>query len=185
VGNKRAVCTIAALFVLGGCSDTTPAVSILKNLNGLEFNSPQVVASSLSSVPLQARCSSFVEYVELSFDSGATWMSPPAHDPSAGSTCDNGIFNMRILSANAPLNAMSVAGGSVLNLKFRAKLRLGGWSQASVGIQYSPSGTVSREILAGANVLSGGGMVLRGRIRTQNQQVSSGGNFVVRGRITQ
>lgn len=173
------------ILLLGGCTNTTPTVSLLKGLNGLEFVSTEVVAASLSSVSLQAQCSSFVESIEVSFDSGSTWMSPTAHDPSASSACENGIFKMKILNTNAPLNAMSIPSGSVLQLQFRAKMRVSGWSQVTVGIKYSPSGSTSQEILAGGSEQTGAGMVLKGRIRAQSQKVSSGGDFVVRGRITQ
>lgn len=177
---------LTAIFVfMAGCSDTTPTVSILKSINSFEFVNRNIVTASLSSVPLQAKCSSFVSSVEVSFDAGVTWVSPSSHDPAAKSVCENGLFNMTLSSANAPLSTMTFSSGQTLAVKFRGLMRTGNWVYSDVSVKYVPSATISQEILAGSQTQAGAGMVLRGRVRAQSQQTAAGGGFVLRGRITQ
>lgn len=173
------------LMSVVGCSDTTPAVSMLKSINAFEFTSTNIVTASMASVPLQAKCSSFISSVEMSFDNGATWISPTSHDTAASTSCVNGLFNMTLSNANAPLSAMTFSHGQILPVKFRAAIRTGSWLYSNVSVKYLPSTTISQEILVGAKVQTGAGMVLRGRLRAQQQQTSTGGTFVLRGRITQ
>lgn len=187
--NKRDVRKINILapivVFLVGCSDTSPTVSILKSIEGFDFVVPNVVTASMNSVPLQANCSAFVGSVEMSFDGGTTWMQPSAYDASAQSNCQNGAFSITLTNSKAPWNGMTFTNGQVFTMKFRAQPRIGSWIYRSVTIKYVPSSTISQEILAGSNMQKGTGLVLRGRVRAQDQHVANGGAYAIKGRITQ
>lgn len=173
------------LFIAMGCSDATPSVGLLKTIKAFDFITPNIVTSSLTAVPVQAKCSSLITAVEMSFDGGNTWVSPTSHDASATANCNSGSFNMTLSKNNAPLNGMTVAIGQILTLKYRAQIKSGVWVYSDLTVKLQPSTSTSQEILAGAQVQSGSGVQLHGRIRGQNQQQASGGSFVLRGRITQ
>lgn len=183
--NVLTVTLIAALALIG-CTDVTPTVGMLKSIEGFDFKSSKLMASSLSSISLQASCSSFIEAIELSFD-GTNWIQPTAYDPAAKSMCDNGSFAITLSNSQAPWNAMSFANGQLITVKFRARSRVGNWIYRNVEIKYTPSTTISQEVLAGSQVQSnvGAGMVLRGRLRAQNQTVATGGSYKIKGRILQ
>lgn|GEM_PF-1933456 len=173
------------LLFLVGCSDTSPSVSILRAIDGFDFVPPQVVTASLNSVPLQANCSLFVGNVEMSFDGGTTWITPTSYDPTAKSACENGSFAITLSRHKSPWNSMTFSPGQTLSVKFRAQPRVGDWIYRNVAIKFAPSTPLSQETLAGGSVQSGGGYVLRGRARMQDQHVASGGGYSIRGRITQ
>lgn len=178
---------ILALLVgaMAGCSDANPTVSILRSIEGFDFSSSNIVTASLNSVPLQANCSAFVGGVEMSFDGGATWITPTSYDPSAKSVCENGSFSVTLSDSKAPLNGMAIAKGQIFTVKFRALPKVGSWIYRDVSVKYAPSSPLSEEILVGSQTQTGSGLVLHSRLRGQAQQISQGGAFKIRGRITQ
>ncbi|WP_374029178.1 hypothetical protein [Bdellovibrio bacteriovorus] len=176
---------LALLFMVAGCSDTNPTVSILRSIEGFDFNPTNVVTASMNNVPLQATCSSFVGAVEMSFDGGTTWVTPTSYDPAVASQCANGSFQISLSDSKAPWSSMTFTNGQMVTVKFRAQPRIGNWIYRNVTIKYSPSTTISQEILAGAKTQTGTNMVLKGRVRAQEQHVASGGGFVIKGRIAQ
>ena len=176
-----------ALFAVGlsACSDVNPTVTILRSIDGFEFQNSAIVTSSLSSVPLKATCSSLITGVEISFDGGATWLTAPSYDPSAKQGCEGGSFSMTISNARAPMDAMTLTSGQVLTLKFRAQPKVGNFIYREVTIKYSPSTPIKQEVLVGSEVQAGGGFILRGRARSQQQHTALGGSFVMKGRVVQ
>ncbi|MEK2646553.1 hypothetical protein [Bdellovibrio sp. BCCA] len=173
------------LLFLVGCSDTTPSVSILRSIDGFDFVTTNVVTASMHSVPLQANCSAFVGQVEMSFDGGATWLQPTAYDPSAKSKCENGAFTVTLSNTKSPWSGMSFTNGQVVSVKFRALPRIGSWIYRTVNVKYSPSTPISQEVLAGSQTQTGTGLILHGRVRSQDQHIANGGGFTLKGRITQ
>lgn len=178
---------VSLLSLVSACSDTNPSVGVLKSIQGLQFDNTRIVTSSLGAVPLQASCSPFAGNVEMSFDSGSSWISPQSHDSTSTGACQDGIFKMKLRGSADPLAQAKITSGQVIKLKFRVALGAAGWVYQDVEIKYQPSTTMSQEILAGASVSKneGAGIVLRGRIRSQNQEISRGGDLVIRGRIVQ
>ena len=173
------------MFLLMACTDGVPISSRLRNLQDLDFEKSEFIAASLDSMKLKASCSSFVSSVEISFDSGKTWISPADHDPSAKNICENGSFIFNIIRTNAPLKDISIPRRSSLHLQFRIKMVNGDYQYKNLSVKYLPPETISREIFAGAQTQIGIGIQARGRMRATKQSRSSGGNFVLRGRIVQ
>ncbi|NUN04262.1 MAG: hypothetical protein HUU57_00755 [Bdellovibrio sp.] len=157
----------------------------MRSIDGFEFENSAIVTSSLSSVPLRATCSSFITDVELSFDGGATWMAATNYDPNAKQGCAGGSFNVTISNTKAPTDAMTLTSGQILTVKFRAQPKMGNPIYREVTVKYSPSTPVKQEVLVGSGVQSGGGLVLRGRARSQQQHTALGGAFVMKGRVVQ
>lgn len=170
---------------LSACSDVNPTVTILRSIDGFEFENSAIVTSSLNSVPLKATCSSLITGVELSFDGGTTWLTANSYDPSAKQGCEGGSFNVTISNSKAPVNAMTLTSGQILTVKFRAQPKVGNFIYRDVTVKYSPSTPIKQEVLVGSQVQSGGGLVLRGRARSQQQHTALGGSFVMKGRIVQ
>lgn len=178
---------VLLVFILSGCSDTNPSVGVLKNIQGLQFENTQIITSSLGAVALQASCSPFVGNIEMSFDAGNSWISPQSHDPDSSGTCQSGVFKMKLRGAAAPLTNSKISMGQIIKLKFRVALGAAGWAYQDVDVKYMPSTALNQEILAGSKVSKNeaSDIVLRGRIRSQKQEVSRGGDLVIRGRIIQ
>lgn len=170
---------------LSACSDVTPSVTLLRSIDGFEFENSAIVTSSLSSVPLKATCSSFITDVELSFDGGTTWLAARSYDPNAKQGCEGGSFNVTISNAKSPMDVMTLTSGQILTLKFRALPKMGNPIYRDVTVKYSPSTPIKQEVLVGSSVQSGGGFVLRGRARSQQQHTAQGGAFVMKGRVVQ
>lgn len=186
--DKRDVCNfkiLAIFLLLVGCSDAAPTVALLRSLEGFEFSEEQIVTASLSSVSLTAKCSSYVSKVEVSFDNGATWISPTAHDPSATDQCSGGSFSMKISSLQAPLSSMTISKGQLIGLKFKAQTKVGSDIYRSLTVKYSPSSVLPQELLVGSQIQTGSGLQMRGRARFQQQHAASGGSFAISGRIMQ
>lgn len=177
---------LLAIFIfLVGCSDAAPTVALLRSLEGFDFNESSIVTSNLASVPLTAKCSSYVGKVEMSFDDGVTWINPGAHDVTAKSECSNGTFTINISSSSSPLSAMTIGNGQLIKIKFRAMPKVGAWIHRTVSLKYSASTVIRQELLSGSQVSTGTNMILRGRARAQSQFTASGGGFAITGRIKQ
>lgn len=181
----RKITMLAVIGVLVGCKEANPTVSLLRSLEIFDFENSNIVTSSLDSVSLKASCSSFIESVELSFDGGTSWLQPSAYDPSAKSFCENGIFSISLSNSKSPWNAMSFTSGQVMTVQFRALSRRGDWLYRNVNIKFTPSSPLSQELLVGSKSQTGSGLILKGRLRAQDQNVASGGGFVIHGRIAQ
>lgn len=185
--NVRKIYILIALFLSVGCTDVNPTVTMLKSIDdGFAFNASQITTASLFSVPLQASCSSLIQTVEMSFD-GSTWMPLSTYDAVAKSTCENGAVSITLSNTKTPWKNMTFVNGQIITVKFRALPRIGPYIYRDVEIKYVPSSPVSQEILAGAQIQTGNGLKLRGKVRAQNQHVASGGSGAVyiRGRIIQ
>ncbi|MGZ3773471.1 MAG: hypothetical protein ACXVCN_07150 [Bdellovibrio sp.] len=183
--SKWRVCELSILIFTAlsvGCTDVNPNVSVLKSVNSFEFMKSQITTTSLFSIPLQASCSSYIQSVEMSFD-GSNWITLSAYDSTVKSNCDTGSISISLSNSKAPWNSMTFSSGQDITVKFRALPRVGPYVYRDVTIKYVPSPSFSQEVLAGAQVQTGNGMNLRGRVRSQNQQVASGGSFKIRGRI--
>nr|BFD60701.1 hypothetical protein CKG001_28080 [Bdellovibrio sp. CKG001]BFD64115.1 hypothetical protein BdHM001_27960 [Bdellovibrio sp. HM001] len=173
-------------LILAGCSDSNPQVQVLRALDDLTFNPQSIVTSSLTSVPIQARCAQYVNTIEMSLDGGATWLSPSAYDNSAASSCKDGKFQVQLSNLKAPWNTMNITSGQTLKVKFRAQPRPGHYFYKEVEIQYTPSTSRSQDMLVGsATEQNGSGLRLKSRLRTSSQHVATGGNFRIQGRITE
>lgn len=180
----RSTCLLFSLIFFVGCTDANPQVSSLKLLDGFEFQKSTIVTASLQEVSIQANCSRFIDQIDLSFDNGSTWTSSKDYDSTA-QNCTNGLFSISLSSSKSPWNGASFTSGQNINVKFRARSRAGIMIYRDLSIQYTPSSTRRQEILVGASITSGGGLVLKGRARGQNQQVATaaGSNLILRGRI--
>ncbi|MDG0816204.1 hypothetical protein [Bdellovibrio svalbardensis] len=166
-----------------GCTDANPKVAALHALDEFEFKKNFVVTADLSSIPLQAKCSRFIDHVDVSFDSGATWTNTSTYDTSSQFDCANSNYTMTLSNSKAPWNSMSFTSGQVVNVKFRALSRVGNYVYRDISVKYTPSATIRQEVLVGAGTSTAANIVLKGRIRAQKQAVASGGSVVVKGRI--
>jgi hypothetical protein len=173
------------LTALSGCTNATPDVSFLNPNLKFQFLPSALTTSSMHSVTLFAECSSFIDNIQMSFDNGATWISPTSYDVAAKSKCENGKFAITLTDTKAPWNSVGFTNGQVVAVKFRATARIGNPVIRSVNILFSPSATISQEILVGASAQTGTGLRMKSRLRALQQTISSGGGYVMQGRITQ
>lgn len=173
------------LALLGGCSNITPEVALLRSMDALEFSPSSITTSSLSSVSLQATCSEFIGGIEMSLDGGATWITPSSYDSTAPSNCADGKFSVTLSNQKAPWNSQSVVSGQSLSVKFRAQPRPGNYFYRDVTIVYSPSIPKSQEILVGSADQAGAGFRLKAKLRAHNQVKAQGAGYVINGRIVQ
>jgi hypothetical protein len=172
------------MVFLAGCSDADPQVSLLRTMSEFEFVTNSVVTASLNSVPLTAKCSSFINKVELTFDDGATWIPSSTYDASSTS-CANSKFDLTVTNNSAPLNGMTINSGDSITVKFRAYPRIGTPVTRTVTIKYTPSATIKQSVLAGTGEQSGTGYILKGHVQAHKQQVATGTNLILKGRILQ
>ncbi len=179
----RYLCLFLSLFIYVGCSDANPKVSTLRALDEFDFKKNFVVAADLSSVPLQAKCSRFIDHVDVSFDNGITWTNTSSYDTSSQFDCPNSNYAVTLSNSKSPWNSMSFTNGQVVNVKFRAMSRAGFYVYRDISVKYTPSATIRQEVLVGAGTSSATNIVLKGRVRAQKQTVATGGSFIVRGRI--
>lgn len=182
--NKIAILGLA-LALLGGCSNITPEVALLRSMDALEFSPSSITTSSLNSVPVQAKCSDFIGAIEMSLDNGGTWITPTSYDPNASSSCANGKFSVTLSNQKAPWSSLTMTAGQSLSVKFRAQPRPGNYIYKDLTILYSPSIPKSQEILVGSAEQAGGGFQVKAKLRAQNQVESTGGGYTVKGRIVQ
>ncbi len=173
------------LALLGGCSNVTPDVALLRSVDALEFSPSTITTSSLTSVSLQASCSEFIGGIEMSLDGGATWITPSSYDPSATSNCKSGKFSVTLSNQKAPWDSQSVTAGQSLAVKFRTQPRPGNYFYKDVTIIYSPSIPKSQEVLVGSAEQTGGAFKIRTKLRAQSQVKSQGGGYAINGRIVQ
>jgi hypothetical protein len=173
------------IFILGACSNATPEVSLLHSVDALDFTVPNVVTSDLGTVTLQGKCTSaYTTGVDMSFDGGTTWVTPNSYDSTASNTCVNGQFSITLSNQKPPWSTMSITNGQILDVEFRAHTRGGDVTQ-TVTVKYLPTATISQETMPGASTQTGGGMVLKSRVRAQQQHIATGGSLILRGRILQ
>lgn len=173
------------ISILSACTDASPTVSVLRSIENLEFEPNHVVTSSLSSVPLQAQCASFIGNIEMSLDNGVTWINPTSYDSNAPSVCTNGKFNISLSNLKAPWSALSITPGQTLKVKFRAQPRPNNYFHKEVTVLYSPASARSQEVLVGGAEQAGGGYRLKSRLRAQQQHLATGAGFRIQGRITE
>lgn len=176
-------CLFLSLLIYVGCSDANPKVSALRALDEFDFTRNFITAVDLSSIPLQAKCSPFIDHVDVSFDGGTTWTNTSSYDTSSQFDCANKNYAVTLSNSKSPWNSMTFTNGEVLDVKFRALSRAGFYVYRDISVKYSPSASIKQEVLVGAGTSSSAGMVLKGRLRAQNQSVATGGSFVVKGRI--
>ncbi|MFS4459539.1 hypothetical protein [Bdellovibrio sp. HCB2-146] len=181
-----------AALTICGCTDANPQLSALKTMETFELKSPQIVTSDLSSISVSAICSNFITDIELSFDSGTTWMQSLAYDPATNFACQtNRDFQMTLSNSKAPWNGMTITTGQTLNVKFRARARTGTYITKDLQVLFSPGLRISQEALVGSGMNqsgTNGGTTyhMRSRARFQEQSVATGSNgLTLRGRILQ
>ncbi|MBO9667376.1 MAG: hypothetical protein J7501_11255 [Bdellovibrio sp.] len=180
--NVRHLCACIGLVFLAGCSDADPKVTLLRPMNQFDFVTSNITTSSLTAVPLTAKCSSFIGTVEMTFDKGATWIDATSYD-THNSVCTSGKFNITLSNTSSPLNGMAINNGDTVTVRFRAHPRIGPVVERTVLVKYAPSATIQQGILAGAGTQSGAGYVLRGRVQSHKQEIATGTNLILRGRI--
>ena len=158
-------------------------MSILHSLDDFNFQRNYISTSSLIKVPLQANCSKFIDVVDLSFDNGATWMSSTAYDASSQSCSSGNGFSLTLSNSKSPWSTHTFTIGDLITIKFRAITKMGETVYRDVTVRYTPTSTLHQETLVGAQISSGSGMILKSRLRAQQQHVATGGAFKIRGRI--
>lgn len=181
-----------AALIFCGCTDANPQLSALKSMETFELKSPQIVTSDLSSISVNATCSTFITDIELSFDDGTTWMQSLAYDSGANFACQtNKEFGMTLSNNKAPWNGMTISVGQTLNVKYRARARTGTYITKDLQVLFSPGLRLSQEALVGSRLAQSGTnggttLHLRSRVRFQDQNVATGSNgLTLRGRILQ
>ncbi|MGE5085491.1 MAG: hypothetical protein ACM3MG_04270 [Bacillota bacterium] len=174
---------IFGLFLIVGCSDASPTVSYLKAMDKFDFSATNVTTADLSSVPLKAECTSFLDRIELSFD-GNTWISSNTYDPNSKNSCSGGTYSINISNQISPLSGMNIKNGDTFPVQFRAFSRAGYYVYRTVQIKYTPSATIRQAILAGATTSSNSQNILKGRALASQQTTASGSGLILRGRIT-
>lgn len=180
----RSITMILGLFWIVGCSDASPTVSYLKAIDKFDFLNTNVTTAELSSIPLQANCTSFLERIDVSFD-GTTWIASNTYDSKSKNSCTGGNYSISISNLTSPLNGMNIKSGDTFPVQFRAFSRAGYYVYRTVQIKYSPSTTIPQAILAGSANSTGTGLKLNGRALALKQTTSSGTGLILRGRITQ
>lgn len=171
------------LLFLVGCTDTTPSVGFLKTDAVFDFTNSSIVTSNLNSVPLKAFCSPLISSIEVSFDGGATWILSSDYQSSA--KCEAGYFNVTLSNTLAPLSTMVVNKGDTFDVQFRALSKMGSYIHRIVNVTFTPPVTGSQQLLVASQQQNGAGILLRGRIRGETQQVATGGSFKITGRIVE
>lgn len=169
-----------------GCTNADPTVSNLGGTEIFSFLSSNITTADLSAVPLSAKCSTLVEKVELSFDSGITWIQSTTYDGSASANCSTGTFNITLSSTKSPWSSQTFHNGDILSIKFKVT----GGSGAvvvykTVSVTYTPPATIKQEMLAGAATQTGTGLVVKARLRALSQTTASGGPYIIKRRGTQ
>lgn len=173
-------------LTLAACSDTNPQVSFFRSFGeSLEFESTSISTSNLHAVVLKARCTPLSGQIELSLDSGNTWIGAQTYDSASSSTCSNGSFTVTLSKTKSPWNNITFSPGQKLNVKFRTQPKTGHYFYQDVQISYTPSVKQRQEVLVGSATQSGGGFIVKTRLRAHAQNMAVGGNFVVHGRIVE
>ena len=174
-------------FFLNACTDANPQVSQLKNLENFDLMSPQIATSDLTAISVVAKCSAFITGVEVSFDSGATWINSNAYDPASTMNCGTTKeFKITLSQTKAPWSTMGIAAGTNLPVQFRAHSRMGTEVLRNLQVLFTRGVSSSQETLIGGQLVqTGTGIRLRSRLRFQKQDVATGGGFILRGRIAQ
>ncbi|MEK2688347.1 hypothetical protein [Bdellovibrio sp. GT3] len=180
------VAVFSVLFILG-CSDADPKVSFLRPIDNFEFKpSKDHVTSTLSSISLNAECSRFITSVDLSFDGGSTWISSTTYDSDTVMCSTDGKFQIDLSNTKAPMNSMTINNGDTFTVNFRAWSRASGqYVERDATVRFVPPAQIKQGVLAGAQIQTGSGMVLKGRIVSHQQRTASGGSFVIQGRVSQ
>lgn len=181
-GNVRYFCLFLILLIFVGCTDANPKVSILRALDNFDFQRSFIITANMNSVPLQARCSKFIDQVDVSFDGGVTWVNTATYDPSVQS-CSTGAYSVTMSSSKAPWNSITFTNGEVVNLKFRARSRAGMIVYRDVSVKFTPSATVHQEALVGTASAHSASMNLKSRLRGQQQRTAASTTYILRGRI--
>lgn len=171
------------LFLWIGCSNTTPQIGMLTNINsGLEFSPALITTSTWSSVGIAGKCSSFVDSVDLSFDGGQTWYSSQALD-SGASGCGTGTFSMTLSNSVAPLNTLSFVSGQITDIKFKTHTKFNTEATSLLQVQFTPVSQHKQQVLIGSATATDGGstMTLKGRATMTQQTLATGGGYQLRG----
>lgn len=181
--NFRQVVLFLSFFIYVGCSDVNPQISALHPLNDFDFTKKFIVTANLNSVPLQAVCSRFIEHIDISFDGGSTWMNTTDYNSSSQPNCASNPYMVTLSKSKPPWSTAVFTNGQIINVKFRALSKTGSYAYRDISIKYTPSIPNSQETLVGAGTLSAAGMLLKSRLRAQEQHIAIGGNLIIRGRI--
>ncbi|QDK38228.1 hypothetical protein [Bdellovibrio sp. NC01] len=173
---------MSCLFV-AACTDANPNVAALRALDDFDFRKNFIVASDLLSVPLQAKCSAYVDRVDVSFDGGVTWTNTATYDTSSLLKCGSADYSVTLSNSKAPWSSMTFTTGQTVVVQFRAHTRANSYIYRDISVKYTPSATIRQEVLAGSGSASGSGYKLTGRLRAQKQTVATGSGVILRGRI--
>jgi hypothetical protein len=174
-------------FILNACTDADPKVSQLKSLENFDLTTPQIVTADLMAVSVVAKCSAFITSVDVSFDSGVTWTNANAYDATSVLSCaTTKEFKITLSQMKAPWSSMGITAGTTLPVQFRAHSRMGTEILRNLNILFTPGATTSQEVLIGGQLVqTGTGLKMRSRARFQQQSVVTGGGLILKGRISQ